>query len=485
MPLFFKKIFSQKVTLILATVFVCVFLVGGYYTNVAVAVSTSPTYVEAKEASDTRAEQASSYERLKAAKNTTQEELTAAAKALDELTTRTNKIIEGYQAANASDIAKSNAAKKTPDTETQNEVAKWLGVGVMAIIQAVGYLLVAVINMVVAIVNYQGYATEAAVITGWNTVLGLCNMFFIVILLVIAFSTILRKESYAAKALLGKLLIAAIIINFSKTICGVIIEISSAFMMSMISDLSSGQIANLLGLQNFGSFSNTSGNITGWSTLVAALLSGIFLVISFVVLLMLLATLVMRVAMLWIYIVMSPLAYFLSSFPAGSKYAGQWWSEFTSQVITGPILCFFIWLAFKIQFVDNGNLTTTSNLLGTGKTSDLSSTAFGNAPAVANQASQCPGDMIAYMCPENFKKFIISIAFLIGGLIITQKAGGAAGKIAGAGLNAIKSGARRYTGYGSVADRVSGVMAKRATRRKEKTSKAIESWDTGISGALN
>jgi hypothetical protein len=69
-------------------------------------------------------------------------------------------------------------------------------------------------------------------------------------------------------------------------------------------------------------------------------------IIATVVILVILITLVIRMVMLWIYIVLSPLAYLLASFPQGASYSQRWWSDFSKNLIVGPILAFFLWLSF-------------------------------------------------------------------------------------------------------------------------------------------
>ena len=61
------------------------------------------------------------------------------------------------------------------------------------------------------VARYNDFINEPLVTQGWILVRDLCNMFFILIILVIAFATILRIESYNAKKLLPKLLIMVII----------------------------------------------------------------------------------------------------------------------------------------------------------------------------------------------------------------------------------------------------------------------------------
>ena len=58
---------------------------------------------------------------------------------------------------------------------------------------------------------------------GWGIVRDFSNLFFIVVIMIIAFATILQLETYGMKALLPKLIAIALLINFSLAICGFLI----------------------------------------------------------------------------------------------------------------------------------------------------------------------------------------------------------------------------------------------------------------------
>ena len=81
-----------------------------------------------------------------------------------------------------------------------------------------GKVLVLIIYLVVWVAQYNEFVTSPAVSVGWGVVRDICNMFFIVFLLIIAFSTILNIQSFEFKHNLPKLLLIAVLINFSKLI---------------------------------------------------------------------------------------------------------------------------------------------------------------------------------------------------------------------------------------------------------------------------
>jgi len=81
---------------------------------------------------------------------------------------------------------------------------------------------------------------------GWSIVLGFTNLGFVLAIIVIAFATILRFQSYGIKKALWKLIVAALLVNFSLAIAGFFIEISDSvtvFFNNKIQGTSGGAIS--------------------------------------------------------------------------------------------------------------------------------------------------------------------------------------------------------------------------------------------------
>jgi hypothetical protein len=87
-----------------------------------------------------------------------------------------------------------------------------------------GKLLIQEMEIVIFLSGYNNFIRNTYVSQGWIVLRDLVNMFFVLGLLFIAFITVLRIERQPWNKLLGKLLLMAILVNFSKTICGVIID---------------------------------------------------------------------------------------------------------------------------------------------------------------------------------------------------------------------------------------------------------------------
>jgi len=295
-------------------------------------------------------------------------------------------------------------------------------------VSALGLILTLVIKGLIFITTYQHFIDSQAVVMGWVIVRDVCNMFFVVILMIIAFGTILHLENYSYKKWLPKLILMAVLINFSKTICGLLIDVAQVVMFTFVNafkDVGGANLTDILGISKIVQMSEGD-NVSLWTLIGAYVLGLIYLLIAIIVITTMLAMLVMRLVMIWIYVVLSPLAYLLAAFPGGEKYASQWWGEFIKNLIVGPVLAFFIWLSFAA--LQTGGVATggIDDSIGT----DMQALGMKDQSTTATEASK----------PSALIKFVIAIGMLIGGLQIAQSIGGAAGSMAGSGMAALQKG---------------------------------------------
>ena len=352
----------------------------------------------------------------------------------------------------------------------KDAVSGIVGHVIQFLVWILGGILFVLIYILIWVAQYNDFINAEAVKNGWVIVRDLCNMFFILILLVIAFAAILRIESYNLKKTLPKLLIMAVLINFSKTICGLFIDFAQVIMLTFVNgfkDMGSANLTSMLGIKNILAIDASSKaiEVSLLSIVGSYLLALLYAIVSVIVVLVLVAVLVIRMVMLWIYIVLSPLAYLLSAFPAGQKYAQQWWQEFSKQVIVGPVLAFFIWLSFvslggsglkgqDILNVDPKGIDNSgTERIYQGEKKEL-------APIAGSAEAGTPDNMI---------KFIISIGMLMGGLMITQQIGGMAGSAAGKGIASVQ-GKYGPTPMRWGRERLTAFQGKRELERKRKAA---------------
>ncbi|MBU1202843.1 hypothetical protein KKH39_02265 [Patescibacteria group bacterium] len=275
------------------------------------------------------------------------------------------------------------------------------------------------------VASYNKFGSEAGVIIGWVALRDLVNMFFILILLVIAFATIINVSSYGYRQLLSRMIIVAILINFSRTIVGFAIDITQVIMLTFvfaISDVAAGNIMVSLGLHKITSSGNS---LDLGNYIVALILGGVMLAIAVVVIGVIIIMLTMRIVHLWIAMVLSPVAFFAFIFPSAKKFYVKWSQDLGKNLISGPILAFFLWLAFTItgrgDIADSFNNTQENDAI------------VQEAPAI-----DAPSEALSV---NNVINYVIAISLLVGGLQMAAASGAAGASFASKGMGMVQKGA--------------------------------------------
>lgn len=351
-----------------------------------------------------------------------------------------------------------------------DDLSIWFGnlfLGIAAKFMAVT---VFVLRFVIEIASYNHYINAPAVQLGWVLVRDVTNMFFVLILMLIAFGTVLGIEQYEWKKLLVKFVLAAILVNFSRLICGVMIDAAQVFMMTFISGVAAtagGNLVNALHMNDILAFSNTTSPEALSDTMnivVAGLMSFVFASVALIVIGAYLFMLIARVIALWILIILSPLAFVLGVVPKFQSYATQWWTEFTNNVLSGPVLAFFLWLAFAVA----GGANIHDEFSG-----DNASYQIGDVQTEAAAMAEAAGDDTGTNANmildwENLANFILAAALMIAGVKTTQK-------LSAAGAGMLGSAAGAATKFAMAATGVTAGMAaaKWAGRTAASGAKAV------------
>ena len=322
---------------------------------------------------------------------------------------------------------------ETASADDSSDIAGFLSWVVMGLTGFIGTLLTGIMYILGKLFSMQEFEIPG-VADGWRIVRDLCNMCFILVLLMIAFATILRLENYSMKKYLPKLLIMAVLINFSKTICLLLIDVSQIVMLTFANSFA-GASSNFVTMLQLDKLTIINGmsvfEFNSWTLFASICTYGLFTAIAFFIMLMLAGILIMRMIMFWILIVLSPLAFLSTAVPGAGKYWSQWWGEFTKYLTVGPILAFFTWLSLSVM---NSGSTALSGITETSTESEVE-TALNEIGKV-----------------ENLWSFILAIGLLIGAMKITQSLG-AMGASFGANL-ATKA---KMGGIGFVKGKATGV----------------------------
>ncbi|KKW23181.1 MAG: hypothetical protein UY65_C0007G0002 [Parcubacteria group bacterium GW2011_GWA2_51_12] len=252
------------------------------------------------------------------------------------------------------------------------------------------------------------------ILAGWTVVRDLVNMFFILILIVIGFATILHIESYNYKRLLVKLIIMAMLVNFSMVIARIIIDLANVVQFTFLPVANGGAAINdfwkkiyaqnITAIISAVSWGSTSSQLAATMSILFQFTLELGLVITFAAMSIFM---LIRTVALWILIILSPFAYALNILPATAGYAKQWWSAFIKYVLFAPIMAFFLRLSISIyeqglNFARGGTGGVTQVLQNFGSTT---------------------GNFKFQDSMELGLVYIMIICFLWAGLIITKKMG--------------------------------------------------------------
>lgn len=286
--------------------------------------------------------------------------------------------------------------------------------------------------------------THATVVTlGWGITRDLANMFFILILLVMAFATVLKIQSYAIKQLWWKILLVALLVNFSLVIAGFIIDFAQILTTFFLKQALGNdfislttKLASSMKITNFfnpaAPTSALQGLGQGVQAAVAAVVGVILTLIGLVVTVFVFGAtaifLIVRILYIWFLLIVAPIAAMFWILPATSGYFKQWWSKFIQWTFFAPAYVFMIYLSLSI-------------FTASGKMSDI----FGNPPAGWNTAT---AGLTTASLPSAIFQWILVIAMMFGSLIVAKSFGVLPGKLINAVTGSTKGAAKSTALWG-------------------------------------
>ncbi len=220
---------------------------------------------------------------------------------------------------------------------------------------------------------------KTAVETAWTAFRDIANILIIGIFTFVAIGTILGLETFNAKKMVAKVLIIAVVINFSLLGTKMIIDASNytATQIYTAAALGSGgntadatsakwgiadQFMNLLGV---GTLANTWKTVTdtaiakdsGWAALGHGILLTIILLATAAVLFYGCFLLVSRMIMLIFLLVTASIAFASYLVPkwSGSNYGWDaWWSSLIWCTTFAPMLMFLLWMTLNVSYALKG-----------------------------------------------------------------------------------------------------------------------------------
>ena len=209
--------------------------------------------------------------------------------------------------------------------------------------------------------SYTG-ADNPVVTEGLKITQSFVNMALVLILVVIAFATILRISGYRAKELLVNLVIVALLVNFVPVIAGVVVDASNIIMYYFIGGdgISAGNLLARAGSEFLQSldplesttFSQAGGEISETLALIFfnVILTFVLSIFTFIF--------IFRYVAIWVLVILAPLAFVSRILPLTKNVWKKWWNQFLQWCFVGAIAAFFLYLADHIA----NNITTAQIL---------------------------------------------------------------------------------------------------------------------------
>lgn len=281
----------------------------------------------------------------------------------------------------------------------------------------------------------QSTALGQAVTLGWTFVRDLLNMAFIFALIYIGVKTILDAQNSDTRRLLGLLIAAALLINFSLFITQTVVDFTNVIATKVYEQIvvepgsaynpqTASISSSFIDLSNLMSWYNADGSssFSKMSLSAAIFFSALmmfFMIIAGFMFLFGSILVVTRFVALILYMIFSPLMFIGWILPWFSNIASQWREGFFKYAFFGPLYLFMIYISlviFRQMTADfRDDRTFGSNL-------DPDSWATFTVPVVY---------------------FMIMIGFLYASLIIGDKLSIAGSKLTLQGVDRLKRGAQR------------------------------------------
>jgi hypothetical protein len=233
-------------------------------------------------------------------------------------------------------------------------------------------------NLLQWAINFPINLHNDLVLSGWHFVMGLTNLFLILIFVVIAIAYILKIETFQAKKALPRLIIVALLLNFTLVFIGVFVDIAQITLKSIInalgSDLPTLAIAPLtsniwnlvigylavLGVYAAASLIPYANVASAFAILIAVIAEAFLGTFSLSILLIILGfglgimfftyfiIFLLRIGIIWILSILSPLAFLCMILPQTRKYWDEWLRTLIEWLTFGIFILLLAGLGLKL-----------------------------------------------------------------------------------------------------------------------------------------
>ncbi len=273
----------------------------------------------------------------------------------------------------------------------------------------------------------ENYSSIPAIDTAWKVIRDLANMGFIFILLYAAINTIIGRGE-DAKKLIVRVIIIAVLINFSLFFTKLIIDASNVLALTFYDSIAPNSLNATGGLNlTQAGLSNAfmqhlnlqslyqvqdSANITNSGIITIGVMGSVMLLIAAFIFFAVAIMLVIRYVVLILVIILSPLAFLSFVLPQLDRYRSQWWNALSGQAFFAPIYFLLTWITLQVL---SGVIAATTTTLGS--TSGTVSSVVGGLSLGSNgQIASTEQGAVSMLI-----NFVVVIVFLIASLLIAKE----------------------------------------------------------------
>lgn len=265
---------------------------------------------------------------------------------------------------------------------------------------------------------------------GWTLLRDLVNMAFILGLAYIGFSTALDfGNKFKTKNTFLKLLLIALLINFTPAICGAVVDVGNILGSFFIQGADFSTLSAIFERQQSFLSRDWSNIITNGTLMFNTLMLIGFGIVAALVLSIYGILFLARGPIIWLLVILSPAAFFCYIFEKTKKQFDQWWELFLQWALILPVLLgFFLYLSMQIL----------------ARTSEIMSVSGGEVSGFLNQ-------ILPYTIPVGFliAGLFLTTSKLMGGgakAILGVAKGAALGVAGGVGASALLAGKKSVAG---------------------------------------
>jgi hypothetical protein len=212
-----------------------------------------------------------------------------------------------------------------------------------------------------SIINMKAHMPGAEINSAWKVLRDVANMSFIFILLYTSIMLIISKKTVGdVRNLVVKMVIAALLINFSQFFTKIIIDASNLIALTLYNAVAPGALDNPADFMKYGisnsitdhlrlqSIFNLVGQLDGTKIITMGIMGSLLLLVAAFIFLAMGLMFIIRFALLIFVIIFSPVAFVADIIPNAKDYFNKWWTTLINQAFFPSIFFLLMWVALTI-----------------------------------------------------------------------------------------------------------------------------------------